>query len=83
MSDRTPAFHNLSITINYLRSFGKWFSVIYAGVDNITNYKNVFGYRYTGDYNTGFTRSPVIPPIYRSVFVGVNFSLSAFDIDEL
>lgn len=83
MSDRTPAFHNLSITINYLRSFGKWFSVIYAGVDNITNYKNVFGYRYTGDYNTGFTRNPVIPPIYRSVFVGVNFSLSAFDIDEL
>ncbi len=78
MSDRTPAFHNLSMTVNYLRSFGKWFSVIYAGVDNITNNKNVFGYRYSNG-----VRTPVIPPIYRSVFVGVNFSLSAFDIDEL
>lgn len=78
MSDRTPAFHNLSITVNYLRSFGKWFSVIYAGVDNITNNKNVFGYRYSNG-----VRTPVIPPIYRSVFVGVNFSLTAFDIDEL
>lgn len=83
MSDRTPAFHNLSITINYLRSFGKWFSVIYAGVDNITNSKNVFGYRYTGDANIGYTRTPVVPAIYRSVFVGVNFSLTAFDVDEL
>lgn len=78
MGDRTPDFHNLSITINYLRSFGKWFSVIYAGVDNVTNNKNVFGYRYANGL-----RTPVIPPIYRSVFVGVNFSLSAFDIDEL
>lgn len=78
MSDRTPAFHNLSITINYLRSFGKWFSVIYAGVDNVTNQKNIFGYRYANGVQT-----PVVPPIYRSVFVGVNFSLTAFDIDEL
>ncbi|HEY9177955.1 MAG TPA: hypothetical protein VIN07_09705, partial [Flavipsychrobacter sp.] len=78
MSERTPAFHNLSITINYLRSFGKWFSVIYAGVDNVTNQKNIFGYRYANGVKT-----PVIPPIYRSVFVGVNFSLTAFDVDEL
>lgn len=78
MNERTPAFHNLSITINYLRSFGKWFSVIYAGVDNVTNQKNIFGYRYANGVKT-----PVIPPIYRSVFVGVNFSLTAFDIDEL
>lgn len=78
LGDRTPDFHNLSITINYLHSFGKWFSVIYAGVDNVTNNKNVFGYRYSGT-----TRTPVVPAIYRSVFVGVNFSLSAFDLDEL
>ena len=78
MSDRTPDFHNLSITVNYLRSFGKWFSVIYAGVDNVTNNKNIFGYRYSGTIKT-----PVMPAIYRSVFVGVNFSLSAFDLDEL
>ncbi|MCB9044881.1 MAG: TonB-dependent receptor [Chitinophagales bacterium] len=78
LGDRTPDFHNLSITVNYLHSFGKWFSVIYAGVDNVTNHKNIFGYRYSGN-----TRTPMIPAIYRSVFVGVNFSLSAFDLDEL
>lgn len=78
MSDRTPDFHNLSMTVNYLRSFGKWFAVIYAGVDNITNSKNIFGYRFAGT-----TRTPILPPIYRSVFVGVNFSLTAFDVDEL
>ena len=78
LGDRTPDFHNLSITVNYLRSFGKWFSVIYAGVDNVTNNKNVFGYRYSNG-----VRTPVVPAIYRSFFVGVNFSLSAFDLDEL
>lgn len=78
MSDRTPDFHNLSITINYLRSFGKWFSVIYAGVDNVTNNKNIFGYRYAGG-----SKYPIVPAIYRSVFVGVNFSRTAFDVDEL
>ncbi|MCB0698441.1 MAG: TonB-dependent receptor [Chitinophagales bacterium] len=78
MGDRTPDYHNLSITVNYLKSFGKWFSVIYAGIDNVTNNKNVFGYRYSGG-----TRSPIVPPIYRSVFMGVNFSLTAFDLDEL
>lgn len=78
MSDLTPDYHNLSLTVNYLRSFGKWFSVIYAGIDNITNNKNIFGYRFANG-----TRTPVVPAIYRSVFVGVNFSLTAFDVDEL
>jgi len=79
MTDRTPDFHNLSLNINYLRSIGKWFTVIYAGIDNVTNQKNIFGYRYDGANN----RYEIRPAIYRSVFVGVNFSLTAFDKDEL
>lgn len=78
MGDRAPDFHNLSMTVNYLKSFGKWFSVIYAGVDNVTNNKNIFGYRFANG-----VRTPIEPAIYRSVFVGVNFSLTAFDVDEL
>lgn len=78
LADRTPSFHNLSLTINYLKSFGKWFSVFYAGVDNLTNNKNIFGYRYANG-----SLIPQVPAIYRSVFVGVNFSLTAFDLDEL
>ncbi len=80
LSERTKDFHNLSITVSWLHSFGKWFTVFYAGVDNATNSKNVFGKRY--DMN-GQIIGDMAPAIYRSVFVGVNFSLSEFSKDEL
>ncbi|MBS1772568.1 MAG: TonB-dependent receptor [Bacteroidetes bacterium] len=78
-TDRTPDYNNLSLTVNYLHSIGKWFTVVYAGIDNITNAQNIFGYRYDAFGN----KYPVRPALYRSVFVGVNFSLTAFDKDEL
>ena len=78
MSETTKDYHNLSIAINYLTSIKKWFTVIYGGVDNVTNAKNEFGYRYNGT-----TKIPVRPALYRSVFVGINFSLTEFDRDEL
>lgn len=80
LSERTRDFHNLSLTVSWLHSFGKWFTVFYAGVDNATNAKNVFGKRY--DMN-GQIIGDMAPAIYRSVFVGVNFSLSEFSKDEL
>lgn len=80
LGDRAPEFHSLSFTVNHLRSFGKWFAVFYAGVDNVTNHKNVFGYRYSSD---GMTRYPIVPALYRSFFIGANFSLSKFNKDEL
>lgn len=76
--DRTPDFHNLSVTLNYLTSVGKWFVVVYGGVDNVTNNKNIFGYRFSNGQ-----RYPIQPAIYRSIFIGANFSLSEFDLDEL
>ncbi|MBS1775484.1 MAG: TonB-dependent receptor [Bacteroidetes bacterium] len=79
LGDRTPDYQNLAFTINYLRSIKKWFTVIYAGVDNVTNNKNIFGYRYATDG----TRFPMVPALYRSFFVGINMSLSQFDKDEL
>ncbi len=78
LGDVTPEYHNLSFTLNHLRSIGKWFTVIYAGVDNVTNYKSVFGYRFANG-----NRYEMRPALYRSVFVGINFSLTAFDKDEL
>jgi len=80
LADRTPAFHNLAMTVNYLTSIGKWFTVVYAGVDNLTNRKNVFGYRYSAD---GQQRWAQVPALYRSYFVGINLSLTEFDKDEL
>lgn len=80
LADRTSDFHNLSLTVNYLTNVKKWFTVIYAGVDNVTNRKNVFGYRYSTD---GAQRYAQYPALFRSFFVGVNFSLTEFDRDEL
>ncbi len=84
LSDHTPSFNNLAATISYLHSFGRWFTVFYFSVDNITNFHNVFGYRYSYD-NAGKVvgSSPVVPALYRSVFFGVNMSLSEFKKDEL
>lgn len=80
LGDQTPDYHNLALQVSYLRSFGKWFSVFYISVDNVTNNKNVFGYRYSSD---GQNRFPIEPAMYRSIFAGVNFSLTKFDKDEL
>ena len=84
LSDRTPDFNNLALTVAYLHSFGKWFTVFYLSLDNITNQHNVFGYRYS--YNSlgvAGDKSPIVPALYRSIFFGVNMSLTQFKKDEL
>ncbi|MCD6010166.1 MAG: TonB-dependent receptor [Flavipsychrobacter sp.] len=85
MSDRTPDYHNLAIAVAYLHTFGKWFTVFYVSIDNVTDQHNVFGYRYNYD-NKGQVvgqPSPIVPALYRAVFVGVNMSLTQFKKDEL
>ena len=84
LSDHTPAFNNLAVTVSYLHTYGKWFTVFYLSVDNITNYHNIFGYRYNYDSKgVAISSNPIVPALYRSVFVGVNMSLTQFKKDEL
>jgi len=87
LSNRTPDFNNLALTVAYLHSFGKWFTVFYVSIDNITNQHNIFGYRYTydagGNVVPGIAPTPIVPALYRSIFFGVNFSLTQFKKDEL
>jgi hypothetical protein len=84
LSEHTPAFNNLALTASYLHTFGRWFSVFYLSIDNIPNYHNIFGYRYLYDAATKqLTTQPLVPALYRSIFVGANFSLSQFKKDEL
>jgi hypothetical protein len=80
LGDKTPAYQNLALQVSHLRSFGKWFAVFYVSVDNVLNKKNIFGYRYSAD---GQDRYPILPAMYRTIFAGVNISLSKFDKDEL
>ena len=84
LSDHTADFNNVALTVAYLHSFGKWFTVFYLSIDNITNQHNIFGYRYSNSVNSGVQqKSPILPPLYRSIFFGVNMSLSQFSKDEL
>jgi hypothetical protein len=85
LTDRTtPDYKSLSITAAYLHSFGKWFTVFYLSVENVTNQKNVFGYRYSQDATGTYHRTgPIVPALYRTIFFGVNMSLSEFSKDEL
>ncbi len=85
LNDRTPDFNNLALTVAYLHSFGKWFTVFYLSIDNITNQHNIFGYRYNYDATGAAYGSPnpIVPALYRSIFLGVNMSLTQFKKDEL
>ncbi|MBS1556605.1 MAG: TonB-dependent receptor [Bacteroidetes bacterium] len=80
LSNRAPHYENLSISISYITNIKEVFAVFYAGVDNLLDRKNIFGYRYSND---GTQRYPVEPALYRSVFVGMNISMSAFNRDEI
>lgn len=80
LADKAPDYHNVALTISYLTTIKKMFTVIYLSVDNITNQKNILGYRYSTD---GQERYPVMPAIYRSIFLGFNLSLTEFNKDEL
>ena len=83
LGDRTPDFNNVALTVAYLHSFGKWFTVFYLSIDNITNQHNVFGYRYSYDNSGDLVKSPIVPALYRSIFFGINMSLTQFKKDEL
>ncbi len=82
LADRTPDFHNLSLTFNKLFTVRrKWFTVVYAGVDNITNRKNIFGYRYRSPSDAN--PIPQYPALFRTFFVGFNLSRTEFKKDEI
>jgi hypothetical protein len=78
-ADKTSPYYSLSLTAAYLRSFGKWFTVFYVSVENVTKERNVFGYRYDAAGN----KTEIVPALFRTVFFGVNMSLSEFSKDEL
>jgi outer membrane cobalamin receptor len=80
MQSHTPSIHDLSLSVSYLKTIGRWFTVFYVSVDNVFGWKNIYGYRYSYD---GQQRYPVRPAIDRYVFIGANISLTQFSKDEL
>jgi hypothetical protein len=68
----TKAFQNFSFMGSHVRQIKNQFVVFYLIMDNILGRKNVFGYRYSPD---GSQRFEVKPPMYRTVFFGVSWTL--------
>ena len=71
---RLPSFQRLDASISRARPLGGGrFAVGYAGITNVFNAGNVFGYTWSRDY----AQRLEIPSSYnRSLFVGMNLSLS-------
>lgn len=86
LSEKTPAFNNVALTIAYLHTFGKWFAVFYLSADNVLNTNNVYGYRFAYDSNgvaIKNSKSEIVSALKQVIFVGANFSLTKFSKDEL
>ena len=80
MGDIAPEYKNLALGMNYITSIKKFFGVFYIAADNVTNHKNIMGYRYS---YPGMEKYAIVPALYRSVFFGVFISLTPFNKDEL
>jgi vitamin B12 transporter len=71
LSDRTPAYQNLSINLSYLTMIRKAFTVIVVGVTNVLNQEQIFNYRYSPD---GTMRTAITPAARQFFFVGAFMS---------
>lgn len=69
----TKPYENVSLSASHIRTIKGNFVVFYATLDNLFARKNVFGYRYSAD---GKQRFEVIPPMYRTFFIGLSMNLS-------
>lgn len=72
LADKTKSYQNLSFNISYLTNVFNNFTVVFASLDNLLGYNNIYNYRYSTD---GTVRMPVVSPALRSFFIGMFISL--------
>ncbi|MFL5764642.1 MAG: TonB-dependent receptor [Bacteroidia bacterium] len=71
MSEHTIDYHSLGINGAYLRQIGNCFAVLAVSVTNVIGNDQIFGYRYSYDYQRSMA---VTPPAKRFYFVGLFLS---------
>lgn len=82
MTDKTMPYHNLGLSLNYIKNFRKAFTVFVLGVNNPFGIKQIFGYNYaTTDLNHDgvLYRKEITPTSKQFVFLGMFMS---FGIDR-
>ena len=81
---RTPEFHNVSFSINYLPFLGRKnqrvFDVYVLQVSNIFNIRQTYGYQYS--YN-GLRKQAIVPPSRMFVYIGAFISFGTDRTDEV
>jgi hypothetical protein len=81
---RTPEYHNVSFSINYLPFIGKKnakvFDVYVLQISNIFNIRQTYGYQYS--YN-GLRKQAIVPPSRMFVFIGAFLSFGVDRSDEV
>jgi hypothetical protein len=71
LADRTPDYHNLSLSASYLTTIRGAFTVFVLSVQNVLRQNQVFDYRYSPD---GTMRTEISPAAKQFFFVGAFFS---------
>jgi vitamin B12 transporter len=74
MADYAPAYHNFSVSCNYLKPIGKTFNVFVFSINNPFYIKQVYGYNYSRvakNQDGSFYRQAVIPAAPAFFFIGV------------
>ena len=82
MQDKTMAYHNVSISANYIKTIRKAFTVFVLSINNPFGFKQVYGYNYaTKDLNNNgnFYRREITPTARQFLFLGMFMS---FGIDR-
>lgn len=72
LGDHASSYNNLSLNFSIVANWFNIYSVIFLSVDNLLGFANVYGYRYSSN---GKISSPVVPPVLRSVFLGLFISI--------
>jgi hypothetical protein len=72
LGDRAKNYQNLSLNASILTNLFNSFTIIFFSVDNLLGYENVYGYNFSID---GTRSAPILPPVLRSVFIGMFISL--------
>jgi hypothetical protein len=72
LGDKSKSYNNLTINFSHLMNVFDNFAVLFCSVDNLLGFKNVYSYRFSSD---GKVSNPVLPPIDRSIFIGLFISL--------
>lgn len=82
MRDKTIAYHNLSISANYIKTIHKAFTVFVISINNPFGFKQIYGYNYAAkdlNQNGQLYSKAIIPAARQFIFLGMFMS---FGIDR-